>query len=103
MIEEQNYLIAITEVYEVLQYFDEEDLKRIPKSFMKFLVSKRIKDYVTNFDYSKSLDELPLKLESKILLGIIYKAYWCNEKEREEYDEVLKQNSIKMKRKRMIN
>lgn len=99
MIEEANYLIAITEVYEILNNFNEEDLKKIPKSFMDFLDAKRIKGYVTKFDYSRPLEELPLKLESKVLLGIIYKTYWCNEKEREEFDKVLKENSIKMKKK----
>lgn len=97
MIEEQNYLIAITEVYEVLKYFDEKDLKKIPKSFMKFLEDKRIKGYVINYDYTKPLEELPLKIESKVLLGLIYKTYWCDKEEKKEYDEILKRNSKKMK------
>ena len=99
MNKEQNYLIAITEVYEVLKYFREDDLKKIPKSFMQFLEEKRIKEYVTNFDYSKALEELPLKLESKILLGLIYKTYWCDEERKIEYDKILKENSLKLRSK----
>ncbi len=89
---DEEYLIAVTEVFEVLKNFEEEDINKIPKSFMQFLENERLPNYKPNFDFSMKLEELPLRNSSKALLGLIYINYLANDIQKNDYSEILKNN-----------
>lgn len=92
---DREYLIAVTEVSEVLKYFNKQDLDKIPKRFISFLEAEKLKDYDVDFDFSKPLTELPLRDSSKALLGLIYKNYLCDENEKKQYEKLLESNTKK--------
>lgn len=91
-VEISEYRIAATEVACILDYFSEEFKANIPTNFLKFLNEQAIPDYNPNFDFSHGLDRLELKNKTKALLAMIYRNYICSEKEKIEYEKILKQN-----------
>ena len=91
-VEISEYRIAATEVACILDYFSEEFKANIPTNFLKFLNEQAIPDYNPNFDFSHGLDRLELRNKTKALLAMIYRNYICSEKEKIEYEKILKQN-----------
>lgn len=91
-VEISEYRIAATEVVYILDYFSEEFKANIPTNFLKFLNEQAIPDYNPNFDFSHGLDRLELRNKTKALLAMIYRNYICSEKEKIEYEKILKQN-----------
>ena len=91
-VEISEYRIAATEVVYILDYFSEEFKANIPTNFLKFLNEQAIPDYNPNFDFSHGLDRLELRNKTKTLLAMIYRNYICSEKEKIEYEKILKQN-----------
>ncbi len=91
-VEISEYRIAATEVACILDYFSEEFKANIPTNFLKFLNEQAIPDYNPNFDFSHGLDRLELRNKTKTLLAMIYRNYICSEKEKIEYEKILKQN-----------
>lgn len=91
-VEISEYRIAATEVVYILDYFSEEFKANIPTNFLKFLNEQAIPDYNPNFDFSHGLDRLELRNKTKVLLAMIYRNYICSEKEKIEYEKILKQN-----------
>ena len=91
-VEISEYRIAATEVACILDYFSEEFKANIPTNFLKFLNEQAIPEYNPNFDFSHGLDRLELRNKTKTLLAMIYRNYICSEKEKIEYEKILKQN-----------
>lgn len=91
-VEISEYRIAATEVVYILDYFSEEFKANIPTNFLKFLNEQAIPEYNPNFDFSHGLDRLELRNKTKVLLAMIYRNYICSEKEKVEYEKILKQN-----------
>lgn len=88
------YSEAAVEVLDILKYTREEDVKKIPKKFMKFLENNKSKTYTSNLDYTKDIKDMNLKPETEALLGIIYMKYWANEEEKIKFQEKIKNNEI---------
>lgn len=95
------YSIAITEVFEILKHFSESDLNKLPVKFVEFLYINRLETYTSKIDFSKPLYESNLRPQTLILLGIIYRTYWCNEDEKREFDEILEYNTNIKKTKKL--
>ncbi len=86
------YSEAAVEVLDILQHTNKYDLKKIPKSFIKFLIKISSKTYKVEFDHTKPMNQLNLKDETKDILGFIYITWWCGEKEKDEYKRCIKDN-----------
>ena len=96
---DREFSITATEVLFLLQYFRIQDVEKIPNEFINYLENASDKNYVVTFDRTKLLTELDLNKNTKALLGLIYKNYWCNDTEREEYNKLLLENENKKKKK----
>ena len=88
------YSEAAVEVLDILKYTREEDVKKIPKKFMKFLENNKSKTYTANLDYTKDIKDMNLKPETEALLGLIYMKYWANEEEKLKFEDKIKNNEI---------
>ena len=83
----KTYRKAMTEVIHYLKGIRQEDIDKIPKSFIKYLNDNSDKEYECTFDYNKPIKELNSVLleETKSILGIIALQYWCeNEDEKKK-------------------
>ena len=87
--------IGSTQVLEVLPYFNEEEVKKISTKFMNFLKDNEREEYKISIDSTKPLEELGLDESTYIILGIIYRAFWANLEQRENFDRILKENDRK--------
>lgn len=89
------YSEAITEVLDILEHTKTEDVEKIPKSFMFFLKKNRDSDYYPNLDYTKTIDEMEIKSETKAILGTIYRNWWCSKEEKENYIKIIQSKEVK--------
>ena len=77
---DNEYRKALYEVNEILKNTDKNLVKRVPKKFMDFI--KENMDTKHNFCVQKNVElfEQPMKKETKIILAMIYKDYYCDSK-----------------------
>ncbi len=84
--------IGSTQVLEVLPYFAKDDLEKIPKKFVDYLKQNEREEYRKEFDFSKPMEELELDYNAKIILATIYRTFWANAEEKQEFDKYVIQN-----------
>lgn len=90
------YSDGASQVLEILNYTKLEDLKKIPQSFIEFLINISNKNYKTNFNYNLPFNELNLTKQAKEILGFIYITWWCNEKQKKEYKNIIYSNKSRI-------
>ena len=91
----QEYSEAIAETLDILEHMQKSDVDKISKKFMEFLKENTSKTYKPQLDYTKNIKDMNLKEKTIGILSIINKKYWCNDEERKEFEEKLKQNEIR--------
>ena len=93
---ETQYSEAATQVLDILNYTRQEDVNKIPQSFIKFLNNISNKQYTSKFNHEYPISALNLTTETKELLGFIYITWWASGEEREKYKKLIhNKNSIK--------
>ena len=75
------YSEAAVEVLDILDHTVEEKVNLIPQKFINYLKENAAKDYVAKLDYSKPINEMNIKIETKGILGTICRNWWWNEKD----------------------
>lgn len=90
---EVEYSEAAVEVLEVLNYTNQEDVRKIPKSFIKFLTEIANKNYKVNFNHNGPISGLNLRKQTRELLGFIYITWWCDDKDRSNYKNIIYSNN----------
>ncbi len=79
---EDLYRKAYKEVYEILQYIPEEELKKIPPDILKTIELNMDKEYNYIVNDWEDFEEQNLLKESKAILAVIYRDYWANPEQR---------------------
>ena len=80
----KNYSEAAVEVLDILNHMNAKDLAKVSKKFITFLNENASRDYICNLDYSKKLNDMDLKKETRGLLAVMYRSYWCPKEELED-------------------
>ena len=89
----KSYGIAIAETLHYLKGVTQDDINKIPNKFMSFLKENASEDYRCEFDYTKPLNELNLKNETRGLIAMICLNYWCEtEEQKNNFIEHLNEN-----------
>jgi len=91
----RKYAEASVEVLDILEHMDANDLAKVSNKFIDFLKEKASKNYICNLDYSKKLNDMELKEETRGLLALMYEKYWCPEEEKEELKKKFYENEKK--------
>ena len=91
----QRYAEASVEVLDILEHMNTNDLARVSNKFIDFLKENASKNYICNLDYSKKLNDMELKEETRGLLALMYEKYWCPEEEKEELKKKFYENEKK--------
>lgn len=91
----QRYAEASVEVLDILEHMNDNDLARVSNKFIEFLKENASKNYICNLDYSKKLNDMELKEETRGLLALMYEKYWCPEEEKEELQKKFYENEQK--------
>ncbi len=85
---------ALSQVSAILAY-TEELKEQLPTKLIDFIESNKSINYNWEFDPCIPLEEQNLLQDTKVLLGIIYRAYMCDDDERKELDKALFENEKK--------
>lgn len=89
------YSEAAVEVLDILDHTVEEKVKLIPQKFINYLKENAANDYVAKLDYSKPVNEMNIKIETKGILGTICRNWWWNEEEKQEYARLVREKEIR--------
>lgn len=84
---DQTYEDAVAEVLDILKHTKLEDVKKIPPKVIIYLQQHSSKTYIPNLDHTKKLKDMNLKPKTRALICLIYREYFCNEKQKYEYDK----------------
>lgn len=91
----QKYAEASVEVLDILNHMDVTDISKVSKKFINFLKENASKDYIAKLDYSKELNDMELKEETRGLLTLMYEKYWCPEEEKANLQKIFLENEKK--------
>lgn len=72
------YRQSLTELNTIIRYMDIEYLKKLPQKFIEFINLNMDKDYIPNIDKNTPINEQNLKKDTKVLLSLLYRNYWCD-------------------------
>lgn len=79
------YQEAFAEVDYILGITSEELLKKIPKSLLDFIKKNKKKDYKFCINNELSLANQSLKKETKAIISLIYRNYFCSPEQSRKY------------------
>lgn len=79
------YQEAFAEVDYILGITSEELLKKIPKSLLDFIKKNKKKDYKFCINKELSLANQSLKKETKAIISLIYRNYFCSPEQSKKY------------------
>jgi len=86
------YAEACVEILDILKHMNINDLAKVSGNFIKFLRDNASKNYKCKLDYSKNLNDMELKKETRELLALMYEKYWCPEEEKQDFQNMLNEN-----------
>lgn len=77
----ERYRIAMAETLHYLKGIRQDDVDKIPNDLIKLFETNASKDYKCKFDYTKPLNEVNIKDETRGLISMICLNYWCETEE----------------------
>ena len=89
------YSEAAVEVLDILDHTAIEKVNLIPTKFINYLKENAANDYEANLDYSKPINEMNIKIETKGILGTICRNWWWNVEQKQEYARLIKEKELK--------
>ena len=88
---DEKYSIAYSEVLERLKHISQEDYEKIPKSKIELYKENANKNYVFNYNPTKTLNEQNVSKIAKGIIAILFRDYWATPEQREKI--IKKQNN----------
>ena len=83
----QEYKQSLTEVNTILDFMEEEYINKLPNKLINFIKDNMDTSYSTDISINIPINEQNIKKDTKILLSLIYRNYWCSPEEKEELIE----------------
>ena len=85
------------EIEEVLAHTQKELVQKIPINIRKFFLenTKNVTDYTAKYNPDVSLNEQELLDETKGILTLFSRDYWCSEEEKKKLENILNENERK--------
>lgn len=90
---------VLSEIEFILKHSDESLQKKVPQSFWNYIEENKEEEYQVTIDMSIPLENQNMKEDTKNLMAIIYRNYFCAVEEKKEYDEILNENQKKYEQK----
>lgn len=89
------YKLALVEVDAIIENMNISEKEKISFKFREFVKQKKDKDYIFNIDTNKKWSEQNIMKETKVILSLIYRSYFCTpeqkalllQKDREEIEK----------------
>ena len=97
-----SYSIAMQESYKIIKKMGNKYFMLIPEDIRNRIESSRDKDYIFEYDESKTLEEQKVQKETLDILSYLNITYWCTPEEREELLKIYRENSIKEEQQKRV-
>ena len=78
------YKQSLTEVNTILCFMEKEYVNKLPDKLIIFIKKNMDNSYISNINVNTPINEQPLKKDTRILLSLIYRNYWCSQEKKEE-------------------
>ena len=78
------YRRALAEVHQILSHMDKDLREKVPVKFREFIKKNLDPDYPVLLDANKPVKEQKILKDTKVLLSIMYRNYWCTKEEKAE-------------------
>lgn len=79
------YKQSLKEVNTILNFMGKEYINKLPNKLVSFIKENMDNSYISNINVNIPINEQPIKNDTKILLSLLYRNYWCSEEKRENY------------------
>lgn len=89
------YQQALKEIYIILGFMEDKYIEKLPNKLIRFIKENMDLSYEDNINESIPIDKQSLKKDTKILLSLMYRNYWCDEDTKKK----LMQEDMQYKRK----
>ena len=86
----EDYSKSLKEVYTVLSYMSENNIKKISNKTIEFIKNNMDDTYVPNISKDIPISEQELSKDAKVLLSLLYRNYLCDK----EMKELLEKEDI---------
>ena len=98
----KDYSNAFAEVYEILNYLEEESYNKIPKDFLEVIEENRNKEYEYIVENPEDLTEQAMLPETRAILFNIFRDYLCTSEQREKIIKMQAEERRKNEEKKRI-
>ena len=78
------YKQSLKELDTILNIMGKEYINKIPTKLISFIKKNMDNSYISNINVNIPVNEQLLKNDTRLLLSLIYRSYWCNEEKRKE-------------------
>lgn len=95
-----SYARAYTEVLEIISHFSDKEYSKIPKEKIEFYKAHKDKNYMYKINPEIDISNQEISREAGSILIGLFRDYFSTEKQREILKEILKQNQLKLERKK---
>ena len=96
------YRMSLTELYVILNYMNNEYINKLPKKLINFIGENKDNSYTPSINKNIPINEQNLKKDTKVLLSLLYRNYWCDQEnklrlieedyeQKEKYEKELKE------------
>lgn len=90
-----NYNNAFTEVYEILNCLDEEEVNKIPEEVRNVIEKNRNLDYNYEVNYDENLSNQPMLTETKAILFNLFRDYLSTPEQKQKILRMQQEERIK--------
>lgn len=97
---ESTFEKACTEVLEVLKYLPQDEYKKIPKSKIEFLESRKDINYEFKIDKLIPLEQMNISRKANAIIVVLWEKYFASENQKQKLLVILRENWIKEERKK---
>lgn len=91
---------ACNEVLVLLKMLPEAELKKIPKTEIKFLEEHRDVNYNFSVNPEVPINEVNISRKAKAILVVLWKKYFATDIQKQKLDKILQENSMKEEQKK---
>lgn len=88
-----------SEVYDIINFLDEDLKKKIPQKWINFLENEKMNNYVTTINPYIPLEMQQIDKKTKIIISYLYIKYLCDDNEKKFfYDKEAKERKDEIKK-----
>ena len=78
------YKQSLKEVNTILTLMGKEYINKLPNKLINFIKENMDNSYISDINVNTPINEQPIKNDTKILLSLLYRNYWCSEEKKRE-------------------